>query len=180
MGARGGFGGGAGLPGVAPRRGDAARALTVYTRRAMVEEYRFFTPETAATFRAAAACIVPSDAESPGADSDAALRIADRALSERPERDRRLLTAFLRAVEILPVFRWGRGFSKLDPERRARFLRFLETTRWFARFRQGFFGLKTFALMGYYGLPETWTALDYPGPRLDAPYYQLRRKGDGD
>src|SRR6185436_7207460 len=146
----------------------------------MAEEFHFFTPETAATFRAAAACIVPADAASHGADFEAAVRIADRALSERPERDRRLLTAFLRAVEILPVFRYGRSFSRLDAERQARFLRFLESTRWFARFRQGFFGLKAFALMGYYGLPETWTTLDYPGPRLDAPYYQLRRKGDDD
>ena len=35
---------------------------------------------------------------------------------------------------------------------------------------------KTFALLGYYGLDRTWEELAYPGPRLDAPYYQLNRK----
>jgi hypothetical protein len=139
--------------------------------------YRFFTPETAATFRAAAACIVPADAESPGADAEEAILVADRALANRPERDRKLLTTFLRVVEILPIFRYGRRFSKLDAARREAFLRFLERGR-IAKFRQGFFGLKTFALMGYYALDDTFRELGYPGPRLDAPYYQLRQEED--
>jgi hypothetical protein len=143
------------------------------------DPYLFFTDETLRTFRAAAACIVPSEPGSDGADAEAALRIADRALSERPARDRALLTTFLRAVELLPIMRYGRSFSRLDPARQAAFLRFLETTRAFAKLRQGFFGLKAFALMGYYGMDATWRELDYPGPRLDAPYYQLHqlRKG---
>jgi hypothetical protein len=144
----------------------------------MADAFRFFDDRTVTTFRAAAGCIVPSEPNSPGADSDEALLIADRALSERPERDRKLLTAFLRAVELLPVVRYGRGFSKLRRDQQQAVLRFLETTRVFAKFRQGFFGLKTFALLGYYGLDRTWQELAYPGPRLDAPYYQLRRKAD--
>ena len=140
--------------------------------------YRFFDDRTVATFRAAAGCIVPSEPDSPGADSDEAVLIADRALSERPERDRKLLAAFLRAVELLPVLRYGRRFSGLRRDQQQAFLRFLESTRIFSKFRQGFFGLKTFALLGYYGLDRTWQELAYPGPRLDAPYYQLRRKVD--
>jgi len=142
-----------------------------------VTAYRFFTPETAATFRAAAACIVPADEESPGADAEEAILVADRALAGRPERDRKLLTTFLRAVEILPIFRYGRRFSNLDLARRDSFLRFLERGP-IAKFLQGFFGLKTFALMGYYAQDATFRELGYPGPRLDAPYYQLRREED--
>lgn len=138
--------------------------------------FAFFTEGTAATFRAAAGCIIPSEPDSPGADADAAIRIADQALSERPERDRKLLTTFLKAVEWLPVLRYGRTFTRLGPERQAAFLRFLESTSLSPKLRQGFFGLKAFALMGYYGLEETWAELGYPGPRLDAPYYQLHRK----
>jgi hypothetical protein len=145
----------------------------------VTEPYLFFTADTVRTFRAAAACIVPSEPDSEGADAEAAIRIADRALSERPARDRALLNAFLKAVELLPVLRYGRRFSRLDSERQATFLRFLETTRAFAKLRQGFFGLKAFALMGYYGMDATWRELGYPGPRLDAPHYQLHqlRKG---
>lgn len=141
----------------------------------MSPAYRFFTPATAATFRAAAGCIVPSDEESPGADAEAAVAIADRVLSERPERDRKLLTTFLKVVEILPLFRYGRRFSRLDAARKEKFLRSLERSS-IAKFRQGFFGLKTFALMGYYALDSTFQELGYPGPRLDAPYYQLRQR----
>lgn len=144
----------------------------------MPSSLRFFDDRTVATFRAAAGCIIPSEPGSPGADSDEALAIADRALSERPARDRKLLNTFLRAVEFLPVLRYGRGFSKLRRDQQQAFLRFLESTRLSAKFRQGFFGLKTFALLGYYGLESTWQELAYPGPRLDAPYYQLRRPAD--
>src|ERR1041385_4063793 len=101
--------------------------------------YRFFDDRTVLTFRAAAACIIPSEPGSPGADSDEAIAIADRALAARPERDRKLLATFLRAVEFLPVFRYGRGFSKLRRDQQAAFLAFLESTRLFAKFRQGFF-----------------------------------------
>jgi len=136
--------------------------------------YGFFTEKTLATFRAAAACIVPADEASPGAGSDGAIAVADRALAARPERDRKLLATFLRAVELLPVLRYGRTFSALGQAEREATLRWLESTRLSPKLRQGFFGLKTFALMGYYAQAEVWTELGYPGPRMDAPYYRLR------
>jgi hypothetical protein len=137
--------------------------------------YSFFTEQTVATFRAAAGCIVPSDAESPGADSDGAIAAADRALASRPARDQKLLTGFLKAVEILPIFWYGSRFSKLRRDRQDAFLRGLEGSS-FSKFRQGFFGLKAFALMGYYAHEDSWRDIEYPGPRLDAPYYALRRE----
>lgn len=141
----------------------------------MNSTYRFFTAQTIATYRAAAACIVPSDDRSQGAESEAALGLADAALADRPVRDQRLLGTFLRALEFLPVLRYGRRFLKLAPAQRTRFLASLENSR-VAKLRQGFFGVKTFALMGYYGHPSTWAELGYPGPRLDAPYYQKERQ----
>lgn len=141
----------------------------------MNSPYRFFTAKTLTTYRAAAACIVPSDDRSAGADSDAAVGLADAALADRPARDRRLLGTFLRALEFLPVLQHGRRFSRLPLEQRTRFLASLENSR-LPKLRQGFFGIKTFALMGHYGHPSTWAELDYPGPRLDAPYYQNERR----
>ena len=134
--------------------------------------YRFFDERTAEIFRAIAACVVPSEPGSPGADSDHALALADQAIAARPEGDRALLTKFLRAVDLLPRMRFGRSFRALDPERRARVLRFLERNRAVPKLRVGFFGVKTYALLGYYGSRETFDELGYPGPRLDAPFYR--------
>ncbi len=144
--------------------------------------HRFFTPRTAAIFRAIAACIVPGDA-SPGghegADSDAAIALADRAIAERPARDGRLIALFLKVVELLPVLRYGKPFSRLRPEQQRSVLAFLESNRALPKLRQGFFGVKTFALLGYYGGEECFGALHYPGPRRDAPYYVLRARTEG-
>jgi hypothetical protein len=130
-------------------------------------------------FRAIAGCIVPSDAASPGADADGAIALADRAISERPAADRKLLSVFLKAVEHLPRLRYGRPFSKLTGEQRASVLSFLESNTVVPKLRAGFFGVKTFALLGYYGSESTFANLNYPGPRLDAPFYQLRGTRDG-
>ncbi|HEX2676911.1 MAG TPA: gluconate 2-dehydrogenase subunit 3 family protein [Polyangiales bacterium] len=133
--------------------------------------YRFFTPQSLAVFRAAAGCIVPSEPGSPGADTEAALTLADAAIADRPARDRRLLGVFLHALQWLPVPRFGRSFTKLSREQQARVLAFLESTTVVPKLRQGFFGLKTFALLGYYGSETTFAELHYPGPRQDAPFY---------
>ena len=139
--------------------------------------HRFFTPDTAEVFRAIAGCIVPSQPGSPGADSDAALALTDSALAERPARDQKLLRVFLGAVERLPLLRYGKRFTRLSREQQVRVLAFLESNTLLPKRRQGFFGVKTFALLGYYGSEATFAELRYPGPRQDAPYYtKLRRK----
>jgi Gluconate 2-dehydrogenase subunit 3 len=140
--------------------------------------YLFFDAATAPVFRAIAGCIVPSEPGSPGADSDAALALTDRAIADRPERDRKLLGVFLRAVERLPLLRYGRRFTRLDRERQAAVLAWLESNTLVPRLRQGFFGVKTFALLGYYGGQESFGELRYPGPRSDAPYYRKLRLGE--
>lgn len=141
------------------------------------EPAAFFTPATRATFAAAAACIVPPLDGDPGADDPAFLEVADRALSARPERDRALLGKFLVALEVLPWFLYGRGFSRLTPERRDRVLRLLEHNRLVPRLRQGFFGLKTFVLMSFYGHERTYPEIGYPGPRTDLVGLRVPRGG---
>ena len=139
--------------------------------------YRFFDATTLPVFAAAAACIVPEEPGSPGGGDPRCLGVADAMIAERPAADQRLLRAFLRAVQLLPVLRYGRPFTKLSPTQRSAVLRFLEQNRLVPRLRAGFFGLKNFALLGYYGSDLPFAELGYPGPRTDAPYYRLRAGG---
>src|SRR5262245_45839821 len=130
--------------------------------------YRFFDAQTLPVFRALAAAVVPSESGSPGADAPDALRLADLKLSERPAADRRLLVTFLKALEGLPRLRSGKPFTRLSPEQQQRFLAWLESTRLIPKLRAGFFGVKAYALMGYYGSESCFAEIGYPGPRLDA------------
>ncbi len=135
--------------------------------------YRFFDTQTVAIFRAVAGTVVPSEPESPGGDAEPCIVVADEALGARAPADQKLVKTFLKVIDILPLLRFGRRFTKLDLARRERVLRFLERNR-VPKLRAGFFGVKTFALMGYYGSTEAFEELGYPGPRMDAPYYEAR------
>jgi hypothetical protein len=143
------------------------------------EPYRFFDPGTARSFRALAACVVPADGDAPGADDPRCLRLADAALAERPEQDRKLLSTFLRALEWLPMLRHGRRFSSLGVARATAFLNALERNRLVPALRAGVFGVKAYALLGFYGHELSFDEIRYPGPRRDAPYYQLRVSAPG-
>jgi hypothetical protein len=136
------------------------------------DEYRFFSSGALRTFRAIAECIVPSEADAAGASAAAALMVADAAIADRPLQDQKLIRLFLVIIEWLPVLRFARRFSKLSPLKQRRVLEFFESNR-SSSMRAGFFGVKTFALLGFYGFGGTFAELQYPGPRLDAPYYQL-------
>jgi hypothetical protein len=129
--------------------------------------HRFFDAKTAATFRAAAECIIPAEPGSEGGGCEQVLLVADRMLAARAHADQRKVAAFLRALELLPVVRYGRRFSALRADQRARVLAFLGSTRLHPLLRVGTFGVKTYALMGYYGSDLAWTELRYPGPRTD-------------
>lgn len=142
---------------------------------ARMSEFRFFDARTLPVFRAAAACIVPAEPGSLGADAPACLQLADRMISGRPAADQRLLRVFLSALERLPYLRYGRPFSALSLQRQTAVLRFLERNRLVPKLRAGFFGLKNFVLLGYYGSETSFAEIGYPGPRLDAPYYALRK-----
>jgi hypothetical protein len=136
----------------------------------------FFDERSRAVFAAAAECIVPSEPGSPGAADPRCIAVAEAAIALRPEADRRLLRTFLWVVELLPLLRYGRRFTRLGSDRRSAVLRWLARTRVSGRLRAGMFGLKNFALLGYYGSELPFGELGYPGPRLDAPYYTLRER----
>lgn len=111
-------------------------------------------------FRALAATIVP---ESAGLDEHGWTElesIVETALSKRPAGMRRQLTLFVRALDFLPRFRWLRPFSSLGPERKARFLQRVQSSR-VLLVRRGFWGLRTLVYMGYYARPEAYAEIGY-------------------
>lgn len=65
----------------------------------------------------------------------------------------RQLQLFIRAIQWMPVFRFGKCFTSLSAEQRMRVLCYLQNHR-LEIVRCGFWGLRTLALLGYYGRPE--------------------------
>ena len=123
------------------------------------------------TFRAIAVTVVPE-----------ASSLDERgwgALDGRVEkRNRRRLAAsqiqevrFVHLLEHLPRLRWGRPFTALAPEERARFLSSLERAP-VLLLRRGFWGLRTLVFLGYYARPEAAAAIGY---RADARGWDARR-----
>ena len=118
-----------------------------------------------AVFRAAVVTVV-SDAKQLDEASWLALEaLVEDALAIRPPALRRQLQLFLRAIQWLPVVRYGRTFAALQDEQRGRVLYYLQDHP-IERIRCGFWGLRTLAFLGYYGRPEGANAIGYrPDPR---------------
>ncbi len=117
-------------------------------------------PGVRRTFRALANTIVP---ESSRLDEDGwneLEAIVERALAERRPALRRQLGAFIRAVELLPVARFGHRFSNLDAQRRTSVLLALQRSPVLA-LRRGMWGLRTLVLMGYYARPAAAADIGY-------------------
>lgn len=96
--------------------------------------------------------VVPSAAE---LDADGWAEVEGliaRALRDRPPEVQRQARLLLAAIEWLPLLRFGRRFSRLDPSRRARVLAWLERAP-LRPLRVGAWGLRTLALLGWYGRP---------------------------
>lgn len=115
-------------------------------------------------FRALASTIVP-EAEDLDAAGWARLEtIVEEALAERPPAMQRQLALFVRLLDLIPLFRWGRTFRRLDRARRIDFLHRVQNARLFL-FRRGFWGLRTLVFMGYYARIEAYDEIGY-GARL--------------
>jgi len=111
-------------------------------------------------FRAVVVTVVP-DAKQLDEPSWLALEaLVEDALEIRSPALRRQLQLFLRAIEWLPVVRYGRTFAALGDEQRSRVLRHLEDHP-VERLRCGFWGLRTLAFLGYYGRREGTRAIGY-------------------
>ena len=87
-------------------------------------------------------------------------RVVEATLGARPRNLQRQLRLLLGGIQWLPVLGYGRTFTSLDPARRARFLSTLQDHP-VQLIRKGFFGLRTLALLGYYGRPEAAGGIGY-------------------
>jgi hypothetical protein len=91
--------------------------------------------------------------------------LVEESLLGRPRGLQRRLRLFLLLLQWLPILRYGRRFTGLDSRRRARFLSGLQHHRSDLS-RVGFWGLRTLALLGYYGRGAAAQAIGYhPDPR---------------
>jgi hypothetical protein len=91
--------------------------------------------------------------------------LVEATLRDRPPATLRQLRLFLRAIQWLAVFRYGRGFTSLSGDRRTRVLSYLQNHR-IELIRCGFWGVRTLAFLGFYGRAEAIRAIGYvPDPR---------------
>jgi len=86
--------------------------------------------------------------------------LVEEVLRERPAALQRQLRLALRFIQWLPVLRFGHRFTALEPTRRARCLTRLENHS-LQSVRLGFWGLRTLALLGYYGRPAADRAIGW-------------------
>ena len=122
-------------------------------------------------FHAIASTVVPEAAGLAPGEWDELERIVARAIAARPARLQRQLALLLRLLEWIPLLRYGRRLSGLDPARRAAFLASLANSGLLV-LRRGIWGLRTLILMGYYGRAAAARAIGY---RADARGWEARR-----
>ena len=115
-------------------------------------------------FRAVVLTVVPDAATLDDAGWEELEHLVLRSLSMRPRELRNRLYLFMWLVQWLPLLRRGRPFTSLRPAQRERFLRSLQEHRLDA-IRLGFWGLRTLALLGYYGRSDAARSIGYrPDP----------------
>lgn len=152
---------------------DAGRAFACTRRRAapsfgIVSD--FVLGPVRETFRAIAVTVVPEAAALDDAAWADAERLIENALAHRPEAMRRQLVTLIRAIELLPLARFGRRFTALDAARRTRVLIALQNAP-LLLLRRGLWGLRTLVMLGYYARPA---ARDLSGYRADPRGWEAR------
>lgn len=130
-----------------------------------------FLPPVRVPFRALARSIVPEAAILDERGWLELERIVEKALSSRPPALRRQLRLLIRALDLLPVLRYGRRFSRLPPEQALRFLNAVQDAP-VLQLRRGVWGLRTLVFMGYYVQPAAAAAIGY---RADPRGWEARR-----
>src|ERR1700691_4881195 len=113
-----------------------------------------------AIFRAVVSTIVQEASALGGQGWRDVHQVVERRLRDRPESLKRQLRIFRRAIQWLPVFRYGRPFTRLRPAARARVHAHLQDDR-IQKVRVGFWGLRTIVLAGYYGRADAAQAIGY-------------------
>lgn len=121
---------------------------------------------------AAAPAIVPAFERLDAVQRAEFASIIDRALGERPESVQRQFRLFLRVLDLAPLLRFGSRFRTLDVPRRARVLEGLQDSP-LLLLRRGVWGVRTMALMGFYGRADAAAEIGY---RADPRGWQARRE----
>ena len=111
-------------------------------------------------FRAIVATIVPEATQLDERNWKQVESLVENMLDQRPATLARQIRVFLHSIEWLPALRYGRRFSALDAAQQARALAYLQDHP-IELVRVGFWGLRTLALLGYYGRPEGAQAIGY-------------------
>ena len=111
-------------------------------------------------FRAVVSIVVPETNQLDEQNWRELESLVEAALRDRPPAMHRQIRFFLRAIQWLPLFRYGRGFTSLGVEQRTRVLTYLQSHR-IELIRCGFWGVRTLALLGYYGRPQAVRAIGY-------------------
>jgi hypothetical protein len=111
-------------------------------------------------FRAVVSTVVPEASQLDEQGWTELETLVEAALRDRPPAMLRQLRLFLRAIQWLCVFRYGRGFASLSADRRMRVLSYLQDHR-IELIRCGFWGLRTLAFLGFYGRSEAVQAIGY-------------------
>ena len=117
-------------------------------------------PKVRGTFRAVAETVVPEAGRLDAAGWDELERLVEKALERRDEAVKRQLGLLFKVIELLPILRYGRPFTKLGAAERTRFLAALEDAP-VLLLRRGFWGLRTLVYLGYYARPEAGREIGY-------------------
>ena len=111
-------------------------------------------------FRAVVCTVVPEGKGMDATGWSELETLVETTLQNRPRAMHRQLRLFIRAIQWLPLFRYGKRFTSLRAEQRMQILCYLQDHR-LEVIRCGFWGLRTLALLGYYGRPEGVQATGY-------------------
>lgn len=112
------------------------------------------------TFRAIATTVVPEAVRLQPEEWNEVEAIVERGIASRPAKIKRQLRLFVKILNVLPLFRFGKTFRALDPERRTRFLLAIQDSP-LLLFRRGFWGVRTLVYMGYYTRDEARREIGY-------------------
>ena len=111
-------------------------------------------------FRAMVSAVVPEDNNFTEPGWSELETLVETTLQNRPRAVHRQLRLFIRTIQWMSVFRYGRRFTSLSAEQRMKVLCYLQDHR-LEVVRCGFWGLRTLAFLGYYGRPEGAQATGY-------------------
>jgi hypothetical protein len=124
-----------------------------------------------ASFRKLAVTIVPEAEALDERGWEELEQIIERGLASRPDSIRRQLRILVRALNVLPLVRFGKTFSALDSVKRTAFLEGVQNAP-LLLLRRGFWGLRTLVFMGYYARDGARQAIGY---RADPRGWAVRR-----